>query len=160
MAAVLCVVGTFVIWLAGERDVSPAAPAQQQPRTPVELLHAWDEARSQAWREGDVDALRRLYVDGARVGRTDAAMLRAYVERGLVVEGMTTQLLEVEELRVEADLVVLDVTDRLYAGTVVGPDVRRALPRDAPSRRRVTLRRSDGTWRVAKVVHRTARGET
>lgn len=159
VAAVLCVVGTFVIWLAGERDTAPAAP-EQQPRTPVELLRAWDEARSRAWREGDVAALRSLYVESARVGRTDAAMLRAYVERGLVVEAMTTQLLEVDEVRVEPDRVVLDVTDRLYAGTVVGADVRRALPRDAPSRRRVTLRKSDGVWRVAKVVHRTVGGET
>lgn len=159
VAAVLCVVGSCVIWLSGSRGAAPSAPEPEKAQEPVEVLRAWDGARARAWQTGDVPGLRALYVTGSPVGRRDAAMLQAYVERGLVVEGLTTQLLEVREVHVEPDRLVLDVTDRVHAGTVVGDDVRRVLPRDAPSRRRVTLRRGEGEWRVARVVHRGGRDE-
>ena len=156
LVAVLCLVATGAVWAmraAEERRVTGReAQAPAQERTPVEVVHGWDERRAAAWAAGDAEALARLYVPGARVGRADAAMLEAYLARDLRVEGLDTQLLEVEEVRTDEHEMVVRVTDRVHAGTVVGPGMRRALPRDAVSVRRLTLRLHEGSWRVARVV--------
>ncbi|WP_243059722.1 hypothetical protein [Nocardioides sp. SR21] len=111
--------------------------------TPVDVLHAWDERRAEAWAAGDVAGLRSLYVTGSAAGRADAAMLRAWRERGLRVEGMEMQLLSVDVRRRTPHLLVLDVVDRLVGGAL--------LPADLPTRHVVTLRVVEGEWRVAGV---------
>lgn len=151
VAAVLCLVVTgFFWWQAG--PVTPSADDEEPPRTPAQVLREWDAARATAWGAGDVEALRKLYADGSRVGRRDAAMLQQYVDRGLVVEDLTTQLLAVDEVELRDDRWILEVTDRVHAGTVVGEGVRRGLPRDQASRRRLTLVRDGSGWRVARAV--------
>lgn len=110
---------------------------------PVDVLRAWDEHRSEAWASGDVAGLRSLYTAGAAAGRADAAMLRAWEERGLRVTGMEMQLLSVQVRRRTADRLVLDVVDRLVGGA--------HLPADRPTRHVVTLRVVAGEWRVAGV---------
>lgn len=160
LSAAACLVVAVALWWASSQ--SPAEPASSDvaadDSSPTDVLRAWDEARARAWATGDVEALRALYEPRAAVGRRDAAMLESYVERGLVVEGLVTQLLEVEEVSRDDDVWVLEVADRVHGGTVVGQGVRRALPRDSTDRRRLTLRRHDAGWRMSSSVALPASG--
>ncbi len=141
-------------------DLSPGAatPAGEDraESQAVELLRDWDTRRSEAWAAGDVAALRSLYVTGSRSAAADVAMLRRYVARGLVVEGLSTQVLSVSLLRDPApDQVRLEVTDRVSGGSVVTREgARRELPADRASTRVMTMRQVDGTWLVAEVRDR------
>ncbi|NYD42204.1 hypothetical protein [Nocardioides panaciterrulae] len=142
----------------------PVAGGEAVPATAA--LHAWDRRRARAWARGDVAGLRALYVAGSRAGAHDAAMLRAWVRRGLRVRGMETQLLRVRVRGHAADRLALMVTDRLTGAVAVGggrggaspsrggpgpPPAPMPLPVDAPSTRRVVLVRQAGAWRVASV---------
>ena len=124
---------------------------------PGDVLHAWDERRAAAWADGDVAGLRALYTDGSVAGRRDAAMLRAWSARGLRVDGLRTQLLRVEVRVGTPGRLVLAVTDRVVGGVAGGVagggavPAGVALPRDAPTRHVVTLRRVAGEWRVSAV---------
>lgn len=131
--------------------VEPAAASSSAGPPAVELLRAWDERRAEAWARGDPGLLRPLYTHGSLAGRHDRAMLRAWVARGLVVQGLDTQLLSVRELAHTATSWTLEVTDRIAAGVAVGRDGRRPLPHDQATTRTVSLRRVDGEWRVAAV---------
>lgn len=128
------------------------APADPDPPTPEPLavLHAWDQRRAAAWAAGDPGALRRLYTRGSTAGAADVAMLRAWRERGLRVVGMQMQLLSVAVRADTGDRLVLVVSDRLSSAVAVGPGVRRTLPRDAVSTRRLVLVRVAGEWRLAQ----------
>ncbi len=77
-------------------------------------------------------------------------MLRAWVARGLRVEGSSMQLLRVEVRRADGSRLTLVVTDRLVGAVAVGPGVRRPLPRDRASTRRIVLVRRAGEWRVVQ----------
>jgi hypothetical protein len=126
-------------------------PAPSPAGDPAAVLHDWDERRAAAWSTGDPAALRPLYVSGAAAGRADAAMLRAWHDRGLRVVGMRMQLLRVV-VRHRADArLELVVTDRLVGGVAVGEGLRLPLPRDGVSTRTVVLARRAGEWRVASV---------
>lgn len=127
-----------------------AAPAAPPVVEAAAVLHAWDDRRGAAWADGDVSALRSLYAPGSETGRADVAMLRAWVARGLRVEGSSMQLLRVEVRRADASRLTLVVTDRLVGAVAVGPGVRRPLPRDEASTRRIVLVRRAGEWRVAQ----------
>lgn len=125
-------------------------PAAVGPPEAVAVLHGWDQRRAAAWAAGDPGALRRLYTARSPAGAADLAMLRAWERRGLRVEGLRMQLLSVS-VRVNAGRrLVLVVSDRLAAAVAVGDGVRRALPRDAVSTRRLVLVRRAGEWRVAQ----------
>ena len=127
-----------------EATATPATPE------PVAVLHAWDHRRAAAWAAGDPGALRRLYTQGSTAGAADVAMLRAWAERGLRVERMQMQLLSVEVRAGTGDRLVLVVSDRLASAVAVGDGVRRPLPRDAVSTRRLVLVRVAGEWRMAQ----------
>lgn len=96
-------------------------------------------------------ALRDLYVADSPTGRADARMLAAYAERGLRVDGLTTQVLALDMLDEAADALTVRVTDRVVGGVVTGDAGRTPLPRDRPSTRTLTLRRVDGVWLMATV---------
>jgi hypothetical protein len=158
-AALLSLLGcVLAVGLAGLGH-SPAAPTSTTPsarpapdRTAaLAVLRAWDEARSEAWWRGSPRALRRLYVVGSESGRADRALLTAYAERGLRVEGLTVQRAGVRVTQATDDRLVLVVTDRATGGTAVGEAGRVVLPRDDWSTRTVVLVREDGRWRVAEV---------
>jgi len=120
----------------------------------ADVLRVWDRARSVAFAEGDVATLRSLYADGSEAGTSDVRLLRAYLRRGLRVERMRMQLLEVVVLDRGPDRLRARVTDRLAEAVVVGHGLRRRLPRDHASTRVVELRRETGTgarWRVVEV---------
>jgi hypothetical protein len=137
-----------VLGCAPATPAAPAAPAVDAPA----VLHDWDARRSAAWAAGDPAQLRALYVRGSPTGRVDAAMLRAWRERGLRVQGMHMQLLRVVVRRASGARLDLVVTDRLAGGVAVGDGVRLPLPRDGVSTRRIVLVRAAGEWRVAAVT--------
>lgn len=120
------------------------------PLAPPAVLHDWDDRRAAVWSAGDVDALRSLYARGSRAARADVAMLRAWRDRGLRVEGMRMQLLDLDVRRASAERLDLVVTDRLTGAVAVGRGVRLPLPQDRATTRRVVLVRAGGVWRVAQ----------
>lgn len=163
--ACACVVATLVVTVArpGEPPTgSPVPPAARpsearpdeaqtsEPGSASAVLAAWDARRSAAWAAGDVDALAGLYADGSRTGAADVRLLGHYRDRGLTVEGLTTQLLAVSVVRRGPGRLVLDVTDRVVAGRAVGGTRPVALPVDRASTRRVVLVRPGRTWLVAE----------
>ena len=157
--ACACVVATLVVALSrpdgGPRRETPArATASQAPSGPTSgvaaILADWDERRAVAWAEGDVAALRSLYVDGSRTGTADVRLLRHYLARGLTVEDLRTQVLALEAVTRSPERLVVVVTDRVVAGRAVGGGSPVALPADRASRRRVVLVRSGEDWLVAE----------
>jgi hypothetical protein len=128
-------------------------PSVAEPRPEIEaaaVLAAWDADRAAAWASGDVRRLRSLYTPGSVAGNRDVAMLRRWLDRGLVVEGLRTQVLSLHEVRRASDQWVLSVTDRVVDGVARG-DTTRRLPTDAPTTRTVTLRLVGGRWVVSSV---------
>ncbi|WP_158648008.1 hypothetical protein [Nocardioides houyundeii] len=150
--AAASVLAALLVWVGAGRGADPVhLAAGPGTGAPLEVLAAWDAQRARAWAHGDVPGLRKLYVPGSRTGRRDARMLERYVDRGLVVTGLTTQVLELGPVRQGTDRLVLDVVDRVAAAQAVGEEIRTDLPRDRPSRRRVELRRLGERWLVVEV---------
>ncbi|NYG57293.1 hypothetical protein BJ980_000216 [Nocardioides daedukensis] len=133
--------------------VVAAAPVvrQQQPGAPRRVLAGWDERRAAAWAIGSVTDLRALYVEGSAAGRVDVRMLKAWLRKGVRVEGMQTQVLDFTVVSHTSDELVLDVTDRLSGGVAVGAGDEIALPVDRADRRRIALVRRQGEWLVSSV---------
>lgn len=139
---------------AGPRAVvAPAAGRVGVARAvgSLAVLRDWDRARARAWADGDVAALRALYVRGSAAGARDAAMLRAWLRRGLRVDDMTMQVLAVELRRRTDRRIVVVVTDRLAGAVGVRPGTGEmvALPRDGPSTRRLVFARVGQRWLLA-----------
>ena len=156
--AVACVTATLVVTVARSRPEPQPEPLTRAreatvrvaPAGPAAILSAWDELRSAAWAAGDLEALRGLYVAGSRAGAADVGLLRDYVERGLTVEGLTTQVLSLDVVRRSPGRLVLMVTDRVVGGRAVGGASPVALPGDRASTRRVVLVRAGEEWLVAE----------
>ncbi|HEY3015091.1 MAG TPA: hypothetical protein VGJ41_08275 [Nocardioides sp.] len=159
----VCAVLSGALWQLGSgptqatsetitRSTSPSAVTRHADRTQqtqaLTILRAWDARRAQAWAAGDVAGLRRLYTSGSVSGASDCADLQRYVDRGLVVEGMTTQILAASVVTFEPEHVVLDVTDRLAASTAVGDGGRFKLPGTQAQALTVELVRQHGVWLV------------
>lgn len=152
VATLVAVVGTYVVWSSlAEDTVADAGRGHPASQPASEVVGEWDARRATAWADGDVRALAALYTTGSGAGDTDVEMLQRYVDRGLAVEGLTTQLLEVDQVSRGPDTLVVRVTDRVQAGTVVGEDVRHPLPRDLPTTRVVEFRLVERGWIVARV---------
>ena len=133
-------------------DPAPAPVGARPAVAAAAILRDWDHQRARAWAAGQPRALRSLYTDGSVAGLADEAMLRAWLQRGLRVQGLRMQVLSVRVRSRTADRIVLVVTDRLAGGVAAGRGVRVRLPRDEPSTRTVVLRRVAGEWRVAAVA--------
>lgn len=125
----------------------PGPSVFESEPTAREALAAWDAERSAAWASGDVGDLETLYTDGSVAGERDVAMLRQWLDRGLVVTGLQMQVLSLREISRTDDRLVLAVVDRVAGGTA--GDV--ALPDDAPTAHTMVLRRVDGEWVVSSV---------
>ena len=121
------------------------------PDGPRSVLADWDARRARAWAAGDVSALRDLYVDGSLSGRADVRMLASYVDRGLTVEGMRTQVLALEVLDESPVSLEVRVTDRVGGAQAVDGETVIPLPDDRPSTRTVVLRLVEGEWLVDEV---------
>lgn len=118
------------------------------------MLRGWDLRRARAYARGDATALRRLYVPGSRAGEADVRLLEAYAGRGLVVRGLTMQLLAVRARARCPDSLRLRVTARVSgarAAPLLRPGPETLLPRDAPSTHVMTLHRRGGRWQVGWV---------
>ena len=77
-------------------------------------------------------------------------LLRHYLERGLTVEGLTTQVLALDVADRSRGRLVLVVTDRVVGGRAVGGASPVALPADRASTRRIVLVRAGEDWLVAE----------
>jgi len=112
----VCAVLSGALWQlrvsAGDpgADTPGAAPAHAETEA-LGILRAWDLRRARAWAAGDVHALDKLYTPRSKTGAVDHAMLRSYVRRGLVVEGMATQVLAADLGVSDATHLTLVVTD-------------------------------------------------
>lgn len=157
LAVTACaVLATGGLVLLDQRRSPPAAPvtaavttrSPAPAATPRDTLAAWDARRADAWATGDVAALRELYVAGSPTGRADVRMLSAYVDRGLHVEGLSTQVLACTVVDESRTSLTLRVTDRVVGGVVVGEGTRARLPSDRATTRTVVLRRVDDGWRM------------
>jgi hypothetical protein len=143
--------GISVVTVSG-READPVQPLSSvSPVTdgPVALLREWDRRRASAWAAGDVGELRSLYVPRSTAGERDAARLSRWLDRGLRVRRLETQVLRVRVVAERRDVVLLAVTDRV-ARADLGSGLR--LPDDAPSTWRIRMRRVAGEWRVAAVT--------
>lgn len=164
-------VGVGVVrWRAdpGAGVVAPAAvgrvvapgPASSPLTRALALLRRWDADRAAAYVSGDAVALRGLYTPRSRAAAGDLALLASYVERGLRVRDLRTQVLAARLLASGPRRVVVRVVDRV-AGGVVEPQVAgrladptwaRPVPTGPARTREVTLvRPTGGAWRVAGV---------
>jgi hypothetical protein len=158
-AALVTAVVVGVGALAGSMSNRPELPhvGSSQLVAPVAevraaaVLHAWDAERAQAWAAGDLRRLGRLYTRGSEAGVRDRAMLHQWLQRGLVVRDLRTQVLALEEVRRGAGTWLLRVTDRVSAGTAVGGRLAQPLPRDSATTTLVRLRRIGGRWLVESV---------
>ncbi len=165
LAIIALVVGAAAFVEGGSLAPEPSTaaagvtvPHLGAPEDPLTVLHDWDRRRSAAWATGDAAALRALYASGSVAARRDVRLLRGYLDRGLRVEGLTTQVLDAEVLSLSARRLVVSVTDRVVGGVAIGPGSATALPRGAPVSRRVTLVRGGRGWVVAAVHERLPAG--
>lgn len=163
-------VGAAVVVAAGwpGRTSAPQAPGSSvtpvlavaerslvAPRAEVraaEVLRSWDRRRAAAWATGRAAALTPLYTAGSAAGRGDQDMLATWQRRGMAVVDLRTQVLELRVLGHRPGRFDLVVVDRVAAGTAVGNGVRRPLPRDSPSTRRVVLLHGRTGWQVESVT--------
>ncbi len=135
-------------------EQGPAETTEPVSRTttvgysPVGVLRDWDRQRAAAWAEGDLAALRSLYVARSTAGERDVARLSRWLDHGLRVRRLETQVLKVRVLAERRDAVRLAVTDRI-ARAETSTGLR--LPGDALSAWRITMRRVAGEWKVASV---------
>lgn len=159
LAVVACafVVATLVVSVVPQRDAPPTAPARPASASstgpgagPAEILAAWDERRAAAWAQADPRALEELYAAGSRTGAADVRLLRDYRARGLVVAGLTTQVLALDVAERAPARLVLVVTDRVVGGRAVGGSAAVMLPADRASTRRIVLARESGRWVVVE----------
>lgn len=123
----------------------------------LEVLHAWDLRRAQAWAQVDAAALRSLYVPGSGAGRADLRLLRAYTARELVVRRIVTQVFAVSVLRRDGTAMRLRVVDRVAGGEVVVGGHTIALRSSPQVSRDIDLRLGPDGWQVAS-VSRSGRG--
>lgn len=159
LVVALCVLAATlagVLWRLEARRPATLATSAQTPagsalQQALAALREWDGARAAAYAEGDVAALRALYVTGSGAGARDAAMLRRYVARGLVVRDLRAQILRARLLDGSASRWRVVVTERLVAGRAVGAGTDLALPRGRARTRVVTLIRGDEGWLVGQV---------
>ena len=130
----------------------PAPPVATRPEVAAaEVLAAWDAERAEAWATGDVRRLRALYTPGSVAGHRDATRLRRWLDRGLVVTGLHTQVLSLQEVARAPGRLVLSVTDRIVGGVALGTGSRSPLPVDRSTTRTITLVRQHDAWAVAAV---------
>ncbi len=147
---------------AGADEVAAVIAAQASPPRPqpVDRPRPWyavladlDSARERAWRRSDPGLLADVYVEGSLALRRDRAMLRAYRDRGLSVEGVTVDVHRLGVLRRTDTSVRLRVVDELRQARVTTTDGReRLLPDDRPSTHVIDLVRRGDAWRISRIA--------
>jgi hypothetical protein len=119
----------------------------------LEVLRNIDQRRELAWRRGRADLLSSVYTPGAVELDADTRMLDGYRDRGLHVSGVTMRFLSVRAQRTAPRSASLLVVDRLAPAVAIDRAGRRhPLPRAAPTRQRIELRRVGAQWRIAAIT--------
>jgi hypothetical protein len=135
------------VWvlIAAWRAVSPAPEDQWATR-----LSELDEVRAEAFARTDADLLSRVYVRGSRALEADATTIADYRERGGRVVGAELRVISCRVLAASSSRARLYVVDRLGPARAVWSNGSATqLPRDEPSRRVITLVRTQEGWRIA-----------
>ncbi|MCW2712683.1 MAG: hypothetical protein JWP24_2877 [Marmoricola sp.] len=151
LAALCLLLGLLAPAPAGVPSASPQHVSRPDLLASLEVLHAWDARRAQAWADVDAKALGSLYQSGSAAGQADVRLLRAYRARGFVVRRLVTQVFAVEVLHSDATTLTLWVFDRVAGGEMVRAGRVAPLRSSPPVTRTVELRRESGAWRVASV---------
>lgn len=116
-------------------------------------LATLDRERAAAFATADPRRLERVYVAGSSARTQDSRTIRTYARRGGRVLGAELRVLSCRVVRATPARVTLDVVDVLAPAQVAWRDGSSTeLPRDQPSRRRVTLQRTPEGWRLAGSV--------
>ena len=116
------------------------------------VLAHLDAVRERAWRQGSTAALDRVYAEGSPEHVWDRRNLRAYLARGLRVEGVSLTVRRLTIVEAHADRVRLRVVDELGPVEATTADGRaRTLPKDRPTCHLIDLERESG-WRIARIV--------
>ncbi len=114
------------------------------------VLGDLDRVRAEAFATSQPDLLDHVYATGSAARDVDASIIRDYAIRGGRVIDADLTVLSCQIVHETDDRVSLDVVDRLGPARVVWADgTTRALPRDLPTRRAVTLVRVSDGWRIA-----------
>jgi hypothetical protein len=133
------------VLLVALRALSPA-PEDQWATTLTEL----DRAREAAFARGRPDRLDDVYVPGSAALRADAATIEAYARRGGQVEDAELRILSCRIVHESPDRAQLEIVDQLGDARVAWTDgTSTDLPRDQPSRRLVTVERTESGWRIS-----------
>jgi hypothetical protein len=148
---------------AASSPVSPSTSGASAVRASAERpvvralgqLRRWDERRAAAYAASDLGRLRRLYAPGSRAGARDVRILRSYADRGLIVEELAVQVLDVRLVSASPQSVRLRVLDRVAGGAVVPTSGRgeAMLPSGRPTLRTVTMVDLGDGWVVRSVRH-------
>jgi hypothetical protein len=149
------------------------APRSKQAASAVEVagwvqtLRALDSERAKAFWTLDPAALDRIYVPGSPPWVSDRALLAAYREQGVRVEGLRITIESTAITRRTPTTVTLKTVDHLTAGQAIDrTGTKTSLPLGIPTTRLITLtttarspapsRSSDGQrcpgWRISKVT--------
>lgn len=156
LAAALSVLVAGAVWATGlGADRTVRAPPRDEDRA-MRVLAAWDRERAAAWAAGDAAALARLYLPTSSAGRRDARQLRAWTRHGWVVRGVTRQVQQVTVRQLEADMVRLEVVDRLVGAVAHRRDADpatpgRPLPQGQLHHRELEFQQGEHGWRIAGV---------
>ncbi|AWB91935.1 hypothetical protein [Aeromicrobium chenweiae] len=114
------------------------------------IMAILDKDRAAAFADADATRLDDVYVEGSRARAADAATIRSYARRDGRVLGAELRVLTCRVVRAGSDRATLDVVDVLSPSRVEwGDGTTTELPRDQPSRHRVTLHRTADGWRIA-----------
>lgn len=119
----------------------------------LERLVALDQVRAVAVADADAARLTDVYVAGSGVLAADQRVVAGYRDRGARVVGGGIDVWWFRVRSTGPDHGVVEVVDQARPARVVWSDgTWRALPRDLPTRRLVTLVRTDDGWRIAGVA--------
>lgn len=162
----VCVGPCVVLALGGIAGCAPGVTEAAEPgATPAvaaasptgggrwaRVLRDLDRRRERAFVRADPSMLGRVYLRRSQVLRADARLLRAYRRRGLELDSARLRLRSVTPEHRSGRRLTLRVVDRLARVRVrAGEGPWRTLPRDRPTERIVTLRRTGQGWRIAGV---------
>lgn len=133
-----------------ERLVAAEPPQSQHWHL---VLARLSRMRELAWRRGQPQLLRRIYVPAAPELKRDQAMLRRYTARGLSVRGAELLFGPVRVVDRAPRVVRLRTVDQLRAAVAVSRHGDRLrLPLDRPTRHLITLCQTPEGWRITSVT--------
>jgi hypothetical protein len=171
LSAVVVVLGGVLpgaVTSGGERAATPQASggwmsvaeslrSRAESPDPVQAVQALATIRAQALSKRDHDLLRRVNVPGSSAESSDEAVMDGLVSEGKTLDGFSTSVLTAE-LVTPTDPTGSEAVVRVRVVTpgfaVRGPDGREvSAPGGGTDQTlRIVLGRSDGQWRVARIL--------